>query len=933
MNPHLADRPRSGLALLAAGLLAAALLAGCGRETPVDLIRSARDYQARNDHQAAIIQLKNALQKQPDNGEARLLLGQSSLVIGDPATAEKEFRKAAEFGQPAAVVMPLIAQAMLENGAIDKVVAEFAGRQLDDAKADAALRAAVGQAQMRMGRLDDATASYAAALTADPANLQAQLGQVRVLAFKGEVDQATASIDRIVAAHPASADALLLQGALRTAKGDRDGARTALEAAVAADPARAQARLELISLLIVDGQYEAASAQVAEARKLRGGDLRLLYFDALIAFERKDYAKARELAQQLVKSAPEHVPSLVLAGAVELQERQLTMAETHLQKAVLLSPEHEGARKLLVRTYMSTNQPARALEVIQPLLAAGRRIDASTMMLAGETYLANGDIKQASTYFSSATQSKPQETAARIRLGQIALVSGDAERGIKELEAATAAEGAPMQADLALIAGYMRRNESARALEAAQALAKKQPKEPIAFQVLGSVQAARKDVAGARASFTQALALNPTYLPAVQSLARLDLADRKPAEARARFDAVLAKEPNNELALIGLADVMAATQAPPKEIATVLQRAIAVRSQSATARLALIRLYLQEKDARAALAAAQEAAIALPEDRRILEALGRAQQAAGETNQAIETFTRLAALQPDSTLPLLRLASVYGGAKETDKAIEVLLRAQKLAPADPAIGRDLVLGYLMAGKVDQALAQARSLQAKAPKSATGFMLEGDIYATTKQWVPAERAYRDALKAEPDSGVSAAKLHGALVAAGRKSEAETAARKWLAEHPRDAGLRMYLAEQALRAKDYKAAVGYYQVVVREQPENVAALNNLAWAAGQVGDPKAVAYAEQALKLAPDSPLVLDTVGVLVAASGDANRGVEYLARAVTLAPDRPDIRFNYAKALMKAGKTEQARKELTQLQAVEQDFSGKSEVAGLLKQLP
>jgi predicted Zn-dependent protease len=123
------------------------------------------------------------------------------------------------------------------------------------------------------------------------------------------------------------------------------------------------------------------------------------------------------------------------------------------------------------------------------------------------------------------------------------------------------------------------------------------------------------------------------------------------------------------------------------------------------------------------------------------------------------------------------------------------------------------------------------------------------------------------------------------------------------------------------------------VVKEQPDNVAALNNLAWAAGQLGDPKAIGYAERALKLAPDSPLVLDTVGVLVAAAGDANRGVEYLARAVTLAPDRPDIRFNYAKALMKAGKTEQARKELTQLQAVEQDFSGKSEVAGLLKQLP
>ncbi len=46
----------------------------------------------------------------------------------------------------------------------------------------------------------------------------------------------------------------------------------------------------------------------------------------------------------------------------------------------------------------------------------------------------------------------------------------------------------------------------------------------------------------------------------------------------------------------------------------------------------------------------------------------------------------------------MRLAAVYTRRKELDKAIEVLLRAQKLAPTDPAIARDLVLGYLIAGK-------------------------------------------------------------------------------------------------------------------------------------------------------------------------------------------------------------------------------------------
>ena len=923
---------RPGVRGACVAVLACVLLVACRNEDPAALIGSARDYQAKGDHRAAIIQLKNALQKQPENGEARLLLGQSNLVVGDPATAEKEFRKASEFGQAPAVVLPLIAIALLDNGETAKVVEEFGARRLDDPRADAALRVVVAQAQLRLRKIDDATASFAAALAADPANVQAQLGQARLAAMTGKLDEASTAVDVIAAAHPKSSDALLLQGALRLAHGDRAGARMSLEQAVDAEPAKSQARLELIALLIGEGQMDAATAQIKAAREARGGDLRLLYFEALIAYEKKDLATARDLAQQLVKRAPDHVPSLVLAGAVELQDRQLTMAENYLQKAVLLAPQNEGARKLLVRAYMGSNQPTRAIEAIQPLITAGVQIDAATMMLAGETYLANGDLKQASNFFAAAKQSKPQETAARIRLGQIAMVTGDPDRGIRELEAATGVEGAPVQADLALVAGYMRRGETAKALATAQGLVKKQPADPVAYQVLGSVHVARKELPAARAAYQKALDAKPSYLPAVAGLARIDLAENKPADARARFAAAVEREPNNDLALLALAEVLSATKAPSKEVAAALQRAIVVRPQSATARLALINLYLQDKDTRAALATAQEAAVSLPNDLRVLDALGRAQLAAGETNQALETFTRLSAAQPQSTAPLLRIAAVYNSRTEPEKALEVLARAQKLTPADPAIGRDLVVGYLMAGKVDEALKQAKALQAAAPKAATGYVLEGDVYAGSRQWNPAERAYRDAMKADPQSVVSALKLHGVLLNAGKKAEAEALARKLLAERPNDTVFRSYLAEQALRSKDLKASVALYQAVIAQQPDDVAALNNLAWASGQLGDAKAIGYGERALQLAPDSPLVLDTVGVLLVGQGDTAKGVDYLARAVSLAPDRPDIRLNYAKALLKAGRTEDARKELTQLQGLAQDYAGKPEVAALLKQI-
>jgi putative PEP-CTERM system TPR-repeat lipoprotein len=243
-----------------------------------------------------------------------------------------------------------------------------------------------------------------------------------------------------------------------------------------------------------------------------------------------------------------------------------------------------------------------------------------------------------------------------------------------------------------------------------------------------------------------------------------------------------------------------------------------------------------------------------------------------------------------------------------------------------------VLAHLLSGKPDDALKEAKSLQTTMPKLAAGFALEGDVHAATQQWPQAERAYRDALKVEPASAALAIKLHTTLNRAGKAVEAEAMAKKWLAEHPKDAGFRIYLAERALADKNLRSAVTHYQAVVALQPDNVVALNNLAWSAGQLGDPKAIGYAERAVRLAPDSAAALDTLGTLLVAKGDASKGLEYLAKAAELAPKRHDIRLNYAKALAKAGRPDDARKELVALQAVADEFPGKSEIPALLKGL-
>ena len=62
------------------------------------LIGEAKSYLQKGDAKAAVIQLKNALQQNPDNKEARFMLGEVYLKQGDGASAAKELKRAKDLG-------------------------------------------------------------------------------------------------------------------------------------------------------------------------------------------------------------------------------------------------------------------------------------------------------------------------------------------------------------------------------------------------------------------------------------------------------------------------------------------------------------------------------------------------------------------------------------------------------------------------------------------------------------------------------------------------------------------------------------------------------------------------------------------------------------------------------------------------------------------
>jgi len=899
-------------ATLTAALIAG-LLSGCGGDSPETLIASGKEFLAKNDSKAAVIQFKNALQQNPNSGEARFFLGKALLEEGDARGAEVELRKAYDLKYEPNFTVPLLAKAMLAMGQSKKVIEEFANLELNG-EAAASLKTSLSLAYRSIGNSEAAQNALKAALNAKSDYIPALLIEARTKFAQEDVAGAIAIVDGVLSKTPGDADALLLKGSFIAFKGDQTGAVELYRKAVQSKPDHLAAHTAIFSALMQKGMVDDAAKQLEEMKKVAPKGPQTLYLESQLAYQRKDYKKARDITQQLLKLAPENPLFQQLAGATEYQLGSYAQAETLLNKALQQAPELGMARKMLIANYLRTGQTPKAISTLQPVLDKIEK-DPAFLSLAGDAYLQSGDSKKAEEFYAKASKLDPDNPARRTSLALANMAQGNVSAATVELEHISETDKGTT-ADRALIASYLRRNELDKALQAIKVLQAKTPNDPATFSMLGRIYLAKKDTASARQNFEKALALNPAYAPAYATLAAIDIAENKPADARRRFETVLVTSPNNSTALLALAKLTASTGGKPEEVVALINKALSGNPNDATPRVALIEYYLANQEPKKAVTSAQEALAAIPDKPELLLVAGQAQMLTGETNQALATYAKLAALQPTSPIPDMLIAEVQFATKNYEEAAKSLRKALTIKPDQLKAQRNLILTYLAAGK---------------PKEATGFALEGDIQVSEKQWSEAASAYRTGLKLTPSTEL-AIRLHKSLVAAQNNVEAEKTANDWIKAHPKDLGFRLHLGDVATARKDYTAAIQQYRSVIEQQPDNALALNNLAWAAGQAKSPKAIEYAEKANKLAPNQPAFMDTLAMLMAEKGDTAGAIILLQKAVEIAPQAAAIRLNLARVLISAGKKEEAQRQLDNLAKLGDKFADQEEVTRLKKTL-
>ena len=903
-------------------------LAGCSpSESSVQYLKDAEQYHARGDDKSAIIQLKNALQKDANNTEARYLLGTLYNDEGNYPAAIDELQRVLKSGTRQNRVELALDTAYLGMGQFQKVIDNT--HITPELKGDALASQWVmmGDAYLGLDQKDAAKSAFDAALAASPQDADAIVGMARLDAINADTNDALRLLDQLIAQAPNHADALILKGDILRASAQNEAALSEYKKALTIDKNNAIAMGDIASLELVMGKVAEAKTQIDELKKLYPKNLMGKYLEAMLNFQLRKFTLARDDILDVLKVVPDHMPSILLRGSISYQLGDNERAKKDFSRFVEEFPDNDYARKMLAVTLLKLKQPAEALKTLSPLLGG---TDVQALGLAVEAYAQTGEPDKAAQYLAKEVAIEPANASLRTQLALSRMASGQTGQAIADLEAAAAHDTGHAEAESALVLAYMGNRDYNHALSTAQKMMQKWPASPQIYNLEGAAYIGKNDLPAAQKSFNAALAIDPGYLPAALSLGELYLKEDNLPAARQQFESILAKDKNNLQAMMYLA-AMAQHTGQDNDYVDWLEKAAKANPAAIQPVSALVEFRLLHKQVPAALTLAQQAVQKVPQNPLAINLLGKTQVAAGQFDAAAGTYTTLTQVLPHSALAFFRLGIAQALAKAYPAAAASLATALTLQPVYPEALNALVAVYDSAGEYEQSYKLVRQQQIDFPKSPQAFILEGDIDLAQKKYGEAANAYEKA-QGVAKTTVAEIKLHHALTLNGKGSLADRNLLQWLAAHPADLVARNYLAQAYLTRGDNSAALQQYLALLHTAPGTPAALNNVAWIYQKMKNPRALEMAQQAYRRAPNDPQIMDTLGWILVQEGDAAGGVKLLQKAVSIVPSALDVKYHYAVALAQTGNAAMARGILKQILDANKTFPQANEAKALLQNL-
>lgn len=904
-------------------LWATIALFGCGEKLTAEAhIKNAQTYLSVNNFNASVIELKNAIRIDNKNAQARYLLGETYLHLGDGLAATKELERAQKLKFSQNKVLPLLARAYILTDSNSDVLALSADSKKLPAEQQSRYLAYQTLAALRNGEAEIASQAEQLAAEIAKQGVYSMLASAYLALSESHHEQVNTLVSHILSIDPEQVDALLLQGQVSMVTEDYEQAIKSFSQFKKLQPRFAIVKLFLANAFLKAGKYQEAEKEVAPVLVKVPNQPFANYIKAMVSFHEKDYTKASEHAELALSANFNPFNLRLVAGASAFYLQNWQQSYYHLTNVVKYLPNDHQARKMLT---VSQLELGLINEVSDSVGSFSDNTELNGQFLSSLSYklLALGATSEAKKVLTQSQHSSLATASQNARQGILKLMMNDPS-GIENLQDAVKLDPELVDAELALAFAALQTGDIEQAKAIAQKWQTQYPNKASAYNLFASIAFEEQDFQKAEKALHTSLRLEPDNLFALSEQLRIARQQNNEALTKQRVEYLLELYPLNNTVLasyfgvynndMALEKLRAAYNADDDDIGkTVLL---------AEAMISLDRANEAEK-----ILVSKADTVKLP--KRFWQLLLLIYQQKNNSEKIKFTLEQWLKTNPYHIEPVILLADLYSKNRNYERALVIIKRGLDNHQDNLVLQLIQMQLLLNTQQINPSKKLYKVLSTKNINDALKQGMLGRIFLLEQKYQQAIPKLTVIYESYPSSQ-NAIYLASAYISVGDNEGAGAVLENYLTIDDSNNRIKTMLASIYLD-NDIPKSIKIYNDVVLEKPKNFIAHNNLAWLYFEQNKlDKALIHAETAFSLAPHVANIVDTYGKVLLATGNTKAALSHARDASILAKGKDiDIQLNYIEALIANSRMIDAEDLLTRVNAstVEQ----KEKKAKLLQQ--
>ncbi|HEX5792052.1 MAG TPA: tetratricopeptide repeat protein, partial [Rheinheimera sp.] len=409
-------------------------LTACGQKSSDEHFQAAQAFLAKNQLNSALVELKSALQKDPQRADYRLALAELYVKAGALDDAIKEYQRANEYSDSNAQFVQNYVNVLYLNGNYSDILQLLDNTSAYTPPTHDYLLMFKAMAEAELGNAESAAVLFNELATSGQADVAHFATAFQALA-KTELTEVKQQLLQIPASSPLYYQAVYLRSKIALTENDTSNAISLLKEYTTAHPYHLLPQLLLAQSFVKTAELQQADEILQPLLKKVPQQPLANYFGAVIAYDKKDFTQARIYIDTALANGFHSPQARILAALTAVNLQLENVALSHLETIKDILKHYPEAETLYAQLLLKAGNT----DVAQQLLSAKQLQQSDIQLLAATAFelTKQGSTEAAQNLLAQYKTNEPHSARELLTLGAIQLkMPGQRDTAISSLEQA-----------------------------------------------------------------------------------------------------------------------------------------------------------------------------------------------------------------------------------------------------------------------------------------------------------------------------------------------------------------------------------------------------------------------------------------------------------------------------------------------------------------